>query len=123
MSKIGLIIAVLSLLGCEPGSEGRFMDQRSLEDISANLLGRRFGTVEDLKRYLKQNDIDYTLSEEDDPSLIIAPSTCQLDRNSKFFFLRIEGTRGPKIYRYRIYAVGAEALCIEQDFGFKNPYQ
>ena len=112
--------------GCDspvPDTQGKSM--KDIEKISRDITESKFLSIDDLKRYIEQLRLDYTLGTETDPLLVVAPSQCKIDARGDFryWFLRLEGVKGAKVYRYRIYKYGENPLCIEKDFGFKNPYQ
>jgi hypothetical protein len=115
----------LAACGAEPiGNEGSG-NLRKVEAISGEMMATHFATVDDLHAFLKNRNIQYLFVPEDEPVLIVEPTLCasKVGDIFKFFHLRIEGTSGPKIYRYRVYESDSNPLCLEEDFGFKNPYQ
>lgn len=122
-----LILAVaLSLAACgspQPTSQGKVMTDVS--HISDAIMKESFSSLDDLKRYMDNAGIAYSLETETDPLLVVQPSRCAVDDATqlRFSYMRLERTKGAKVYRYRIYESGSKPLCIEEDFGFKNPYQ
>lgn len=98
---------------------------RDVEAISSHIVGMRFTSDEQLRGYLEESGLEYVLEEQNDPILIVKPSHCKVGEvgSFRFSYLRLEGIKGAKLYRYRIYQVGRQALCIETDFAFKNPYE
>lgn len=125
------MLGALALVACgveATGNEGS-ENLRKIEAISGEMMATHFATVDDLHAFLKNRNIQYLFVPEEEPVLMVEPTLCasQVGDSFKFFYLRIEGTSGPKIYRYRVYVsgsgLGPGPLCIEEDFGFKNPYQ
>ncbi|WP_158298849.1 hypothetical protein [Sphingomonas psychrotolerans] len=122
-----LILAVaLAPTGCgSPQFTGQGKTMSDADRVSDGIMKTNFSSLDDLKRYMNDSGVGYTLETETDPLLVVQPSRCLVnDRTQlRFSYLRLEGTKGAKVYRYRVYENGSGSLCIEEDFGFKNPYQ
>jgi hypothetical protein len=93
------------------------------EDVSSELLRRRFYNVGTLIRYLEKSGIEYILKED-----FIAkesPKTDDIFWNPKdgMYYLVLLPRNPKKLYRFRVYVIAKDRLHLESDFAYQNPYQ
>jgi hypothetical protein len=121
--SIFLPLAALMLNSCtleKSVNEDIFAKQ---EEVSSALLQKRFPDLEALERYLDGQGVKYLL--ETDPIGKEPPKDPAIswDKDSAMYYLVLLPRNQEKLYRFRVYPVGARVLYVEADFGYKNPYQ
>ena len=92
------------------------------EEISFELLNRRFSDLGDLQSYLNNRNIEYILEQS---SIAIEPpreTDIAWDSRTQYYLALLP--RNPnKLYRFRIYPTNGGGLHVEADFAYRNPYQ
>jgi hypothetical protein len=126
MPKVIVTLLTIGLAACNerlPGSSGA-QGVTNFEKLSDTIIKGSFHDIDQLTAVLAKQGVAYTLTPISEDFDVIEPTLCasKVGSNFNFAYLRLEGTTGPKVYRYRIYFDRSGPLCIEEDFGFANPY-
>lgn len=126
MSKVMVVLVPIALIACNrrlPSSGVQKVNNP--EEVSEAIMKSSFENVGQLSEFLENQGAEHTLTTVTEDDLMVAPTSCanRVGLDFKFAYLRLEGTSGPKLYRYRLYWQQAGPLCIEEDFSFKNPYE
>jgi hypothetical protein len=122
---ISLLIATV-LLGCtqKPAGDGSRGSMQNLEDISKEIMNNSFKDIDQLTGFLKTRGVSFGFRVVTEDYLEVKPTLCVnvLNEDFRFGYLILEGSAGPKMFRYRVYWTASGPVCIEEDFAFKNPY-
>lgn len=126
MSKMMVTLVVIGLIACNSqlSSSSGVPDVTNFEELSAAIMMGSFQDVRHLTEFLKKQGVKSTLTRVSEDFMKVDPTLCagRVGSDFELAYLRLEGTTGSKVYRYRLYWHRSEPLCIEEDFAFKNPY-
>lgn len=92
------------------------------EEISPLLLREKFRDLKHLKHFLDEKDVEYEINKE--PVVLESSKKAKFSSDSKnIYFLILLPRNSKKLFRFRIYYTKENKLHLEEDFGYKNPYQ
>ncbi|WP_192645667.1 hypothetical protein [Sphingopyxis sp. OAS728] len=119
------VFLALSACGSSVQKEAEMMSSTS--DGASSALTNRASFVgkgvNSLEAALTRSGHKFEINQVLEPSLIPRPSTpeCKDLTFDKFFYLIIENLEFNE--RYRVFILDDNIVCLEPDFGYKNPYQ